>query len=515
MHRIYMYSLVMYSLACFLCFSAPAALAARLDWQALRAAVVKIEARPGSIPGAGCLIKVEGNRGYILTAYHVIKPAVLAGQQQVTVRFYGGIRPFDGLINQEWIDTRNDLAVVVVQNVPVQQVLRLGSTQRLTVLDGVITIGHPAGSSWVVTEGKVSGFRGRDILFSGADVEKGHSGGPLLDEQGQMIGLNVESPARLGVAIQIDIIKPILRRWIGPLPVAVAQGETAPPRPGETQEPSQEHRQVSQPSIRQGKGGKEMRLVSAGWFRMGSTDSEVANAYQLAKKYFAGAQTSWFEAEQPVHRIWIEAFYMDTYEVTMQEYTAFRQATGHDALPDWVSKYAPGAEHPVVGVSWDDAAAYCRWAGKALPTEAQWEKAARGTDRRLYPWGNASVTGRRANYCDAKCEEDWKDTSADDGARYTAPVGSYPAGASPYGLQDLAGNVLEWVQDWYDKDYYRRSPERNPVNTTPSEERVLRGGAWDNLPAILRAAARGRLAPSDRRTNLGFRCVLGVSASRQ
>ena len=94
------------------------------------------------------------------------------------------------------------------------------------------------------------------------------------------------------------------------------------------------------------------------------------------------------EDEKPVHRVWVDAFYMDTYEVTVKEYQAFRQATRHRALPEWVPKYAPGDQYPIVGVSWDDAEAYCRWAEKQLPTEAQWEKAARGTDGRTYPWGN-------------------------------------------------------------------------------------------------------------------------------
>jgi formylglycine-generating enzyme required for sulfatase activity len=223
-----------------------------------------------------------------------------------------------------------------------------------------------------------------------------------------------------------------------------------------------------------------MRLVSAGWFEMGSTTGD--------------------EDEKPVHRVWLDAFYMDTHEVTMKEYQAFRQATGHQALPEWASKYAPGDQHPVIGVSWDDAAAYCRWAEKQLPSEAQWEKAARGTDERMYPWGNEPPHDKLANY---------------DGKRQgTTPVGSFADGKSPYGIHDLAGNVWEWVRDWYDARYYSQSPERNPVNTTAAEFRVLRGGGWLDSAALVRAALRIRYAPDLRLTIIGFRCVVGVSGPR-
>ena len=297
--------------------------------------------------------------------------------------------------------------------------------------------------------------------------------------------------------------------------LATQQHEEKQTRPAK-QEREREETEARQPAqVIYGQDGKEMRLVPAGWFEMGSTDAEAEAAYQLAKPFYKDAQMSRFEDEQPQHRLWIDGFYMDTYEVTMEEYRAFQRATKYRELPEGVSTYAPGNQHPVVGVSWDDAKAYCRWAEKQLPTEAQWEKAARGLDGQTYPWGNYPVNGRWANYCDATCDEYWNDAKQTDGYPYTAPVGSFPDGKSPYGIHDLAGNVWEWVRDGYDATYYSRSPERNPVNTTLGEGRVLRGGGWNSLAAYVRAAYRFWSAPDYLNTNIGIRCVVEVPGPRK
>lgn len=245
------------------------------------------------------------------------------------------------------------------------------------------------------------------------------------------------------------------------------------------------------------KADMELCLVPASEFLMGSVDDD-----RHAR-----------DDEKPQRRVYVDACYISRYPVTQAQYARFVREAGH-RVPyveeEWAAPYnwdqarkAPpqGKEqHPVVLVSWDDAVAHCRWAGLRLPTEAEWEKAARGTDGRIYPWGNA--------WDAARCN------SIEGGKRGTTPVGAYsPAGDSPYDCADMAGNVWEWCADWYDDGYYRRLPTRSPTGPDSGQYRVLRGGSWQYDSNWVRSARRYGHHPDLRNNLFGFRCGVAAMSS--
>lgn len=229
------------------------------------------------------------------------------------------------------------------------------------------------------------------------------------------------------------------------------------------------------PEERTGKDGAASDLVPAGMFGMG--DGEYA----------------------PQREIFVDAFYIDRFEVTTGRYAKFLAATGSARPPEkWEAiDLAAAAELPVVGVDWNDAAAYCAWAGRRLPTEAEWEKAARGADRRMYPWGNESPSLLRANYVNTSSE-------AYDGGLHK--VGSHPAGRSPYGTHDMAGNANEWVADWY-AEGFRSGDMRNPKGPESGKARVIRGGGRFESADRIASARRWHGPPDLRSDDIGFRCA--------
>jgi formylglycine-generating enzyme required for sulfatase activity len=246
--------------------------------------------------------------------------------------------------------------------------------------------------------------------------------------------------------------------------------------------------------------------------------------YVPAGDFLAGAADADGKAgddERPQHTVNVDAFWIDKTEVTNAQYAQFLNALGshvdtcggHQCLEMKEGEDADShilqrdgryevergfEEHPVIEVTWYGAQAYCQWAGARLPTEAEWEKAARGVDGRIYPWGNGAPDCSKEQYGDC--------------SRATVPVGSKPAGASPYGALDMAGNVWEWVADWYDVSYYLSSPASNPQGPTSGEEKVFRGGSWGYLPQFTRTTDRGCNHPWYAGPNIGFRCAADESA---
>jgi formylglycine-generating enzyme len=279
-------------------------------------------------------------------------------------------------------------------------------------------------------------------------------------------------------------------------------------------------RQVTQDREITGKDGAPMLLIPEGEFWMGSPDGEGN------------------KNEHPWHTVALSAFYLDTYEVTNRLFQQFVQQTNHRTTSEqegksWVLTAAGepeevrGAhwrnpeggetvldshreEHPVVSVSWEDAHAYCRWAGKRLPTEAEFEYATRAGTETKYWWGNGNPSSRQvANLGDESIKRQYSNwtfmTGYDDGYVRTAPVGSFEA--NPFGLHDMTGNVWEWTTDRYDEQYYGASPRKNPRGPSDGDFRVLRGGSWFSAPAHVRSAARFWSIPTYRYSPLGFRCA--------
>jgi formylglycine-generating enzyme required for sulfatase activity len=255
-----------------------------------------------------------------------------------------------------------------------------------------------------------------------------------------------------------------------------------------------------------------MVLVPAGSFIMGMDMLSVLSECQQRRSEFECKRDRFTDIEPP-HTVSLSDYYVDRYEVTNASYAECVAARACDP-PDETDSYNGGpyygdprySDNPVTHISWYDALAYCHWRGARLPTEAEWEKAARGTDGRLYPWGSA-FEGDRLNYCDAGCGQPWADSTFDDGYALTAPVGSYPEGISPYGAHDMAGNVWEWVMDWYRRDYYRHSPELDPPGPASGHARVIRGGSWFSIDLESRAIGRDSDLPGVSWYTVGLRCA--------
>jgi eukaryotic-like serine/threonine-protein kinase len=259
-----------------------------------------------------------------------------------------------------------------------------------------------------------------------------------------------------------------------------------------------------------------------------------------AGDFWMGAQASDGDAredEKPAHLVTLPEYLINKTDVTNSMFNQFVNETGYitDAeknvhgnvisISSGDAPEIPGANwrhpryssdsidgknnFPVVQVSWNDASAYCKWAGGRLPTEAEWEKAARGTDNRIYPWGNNPPNGTLLNFSDRSLGSTYwmSDMKTDDGYQFASPVGNYPKGASPYGLLDMAGDVWEWVADIYSASYYSLSPKLNPQGPGGGTDKVLRGGSFVNGAKNVRSTRRNHNDQSEPGDEYGFRCV--------
>ena len=273
-----------------------------------------------------------------------------------------------------------------------------------------------------------------------------------------------------------------------------------------------------------------MIYIGEGDFLMGTSSDSLLTE---CRQFRPNCQSSWFKVVEPAHTVFLDAFYMDVYEVSNERFVAFLNELGIDeqsclgenclALEDsriswdeeqerYVVDFAQ-RNHPVVGVTWFGAAAFCEWQDGRLPTEAEWEKAASwDSDRNLqnrYPWGNA-FDGLLTNFCDESCTQPQSNRAYDDGFEQTAPAGAFANGRSSYGIYNMAGNVWEWAADWFASDYYENSPTANPQGPEEGTQRVVRGGSWFDTGNFVNAQFRSGINPTDGGQSIGFRCVLDL-----
>ena len=232
---------------------------------------------------------------------------------------------------------------------------------------------------------------------------------------------------------------------------------------------------------------QDMILIPAGPFFMGSSDKDII----WAAKQFHSESLDWYRDETPIHEVTLPAFKIDKLPVTVRDYEVYRQATGKPAPREHGNSRFNHPLQPIVSLTWKSAKDYCHWKKKRLPTEAEWEKAARGTDARYFPWGNkpdalnANIRGK------------------DDIFKYSNQVGAIPENVSPYGVMEMAGNVWEWTENWY-----QPHPDNKYNNDLYGKQfKVIKGGSWNSNLDLARASIRGKALPDQQKSYIGFRCV--------
>ena len=512
------------------------------DIARLQSGVVKITATLDGIQnvGTGFIVRLETNAAYIVTAAHVV-----IGDTHPKVEFFTkrNLPVTAEVLGLEGGDAVRGLALLVVRGTENLQkgltALSLAGATRLTGGEDIVVIGFPRNAGpWAIVKGNISSRQGRDIFFS-PSVESGHSGGPIF-QGSKVVGVVGSGIQSVGLGVTVGSVEDYIEGFgitaqESKSSASMAAESSLPPAATAKPEP----RPMIQDREITGKDGAPMVLIPAGTFMMGSTKDEVDRAIKDCVKELKRDQATcegWYKVELPQHKVRMDEFYLDKYEVTNRIFQQFVEQTGHQTTAEkegsakafvegtgWQDMKGASwrqpeggqtvfasdrGEHPVVSVSWEDANAFCRWAGKRLPTEAEWEYATRAGTATRYWWGNGSPGSRQVeNIADetAKSLLSVIMTGYDDGSLRTAPVGSYEA--NPWRLHDISGNVAEWTADWYDATYYKNSPERNPKGPSSGDYRVLRGGSWTNVPAFVRSATRLWITPTYRLVIFGFRCA--------
>lgn len=350
---------------------------------------------------------------------------------------------------------------------------------------------------------------------------------PDEQEQGviRQIGQPIEKPAQIAptatntiAATETSLPSPTASSTSTPTPTSTST-ETPTPSPTATSTPTATP--TPYPMEIDVPGGSMLR-IPGGTFYMGATAAGLAKECSAFRD---GCQSDWFSASEPIHAVLLRSYYIDAHEVTNAAYVEFLNQNGNDCLEQQCVDLAQSSleqdgstfaidetqsQYPVTGATWYGAQAFCTWRDGRLPTEAEWEKAAAWDDKtttaRQYPWGDV-FDGRLVNSCDGSCDEPQANEAFDDGFATLAPVASFPGGRSAFGLYDMAGNIWEWVSDWYDPDYYQVSAEANPAGAKEGKDKVVRGGSWFDTGNFMATTIRFPSPPANADRTIGFRCA--------
>ncbi|HXF92508.1 MAG TPA: SUMF1/EgtB/PvdO family nonheme iron enzyme [Nitrospiraceae bacterium] len=503
--------------------------------------------------GSGVIVHTDG---YVLTAHHVVSNA-----RRIMVVTPGEFRAPAILVSA---DPEHDLALLKIETVGLSEAaLGYAGAVRLDqeVIAVGFPFGLREVS---VTRGRVAAVRTKGVqrVFQvDAAVNPGNSGGPLFNRRGEVIGIVTTKfshpsgivPEGMAFAVPISYATPLLANipdfdftligkggkerktkgggadLVQELMRATVRIETvraaeAPPAAQASHQPSGRSAKAettpppaarTSPTPPQGRpptGDDEPEITKVNQQLQAAQQEELRKLAQQgisppegmvlipAGEFLMGAEDG-LPDSRPMHRVYLSSYWLDKYEVTNAQYRQCVEGGGCTPPKDRQAFDDPErAQHPVTNVTWMQARTYCEWRGKRLPTEAEWEKAARGTDGRRYPWGNSEemIKGRPKN------------GEIKAGANGTEQIGSQAATVSPYGVHDLVGSVWEWVKDWYAEDFYQMSPARDPQGPLRGSFRVLRGGDWNERPLELRVSYRSWDEMTYWGPTLGFRCAQDV-----